>query len=132
MGKFLNVLYETVKSLTEKLKKKEMELRLNKSVGEVKMSKNVDFGLVKVKNVEIGSNIVKMPEIKLKNSAKPEKPLETTPGTIPETKNLQELTKKLEKLEKEKLDLQDELDETLREKRVSDVEKRKRVDDSVE
>jgi len=127
-GEEMEGLYETVKTLTEKLKKKEMELRLNKSDGEVKMSKNVDFGLVKVKNVEIGSKTVKMPEITLKHGAKPEKPLETTP----ETKNLKELTKKLEKLEKEKLDLQDELNETLREKRVSDVEKRKRVDDSVE
>jgi len=136
-GEEMEGLYETVKSLTEKLKRKEMELRLNKSgsekVGRVKVSKNVDFGSVKsvenVKNVEIESEIAEKPEITLKNSVKPEKTLEINLETLPKPKNLEELNKKLKKLEKEKLDLQDELNETLRGKRVSDVsEKRKRVD----
>jgi chromosome segregation ATPase len=142
-GEEMEGLYETVKSLTEKLKRKEMELRLNKSgsekVGRVKVSKNVDFGSVKsvenVKNVETESEIAEKPEITLKNSVKPEKTLETNLETLPKPQkcvgqNLEELNKKLKKLEKEKLDLQDELNETLRGRsRVSDVsEKRKRVD----
>lgn len=142
-GEEMEGLYETVKSLKEKLKKKEMELRLNKSIGKVKGPRNVDFDKNSGNPSILESRAEKTSDTLVKNgvkSGKSEKRQETTPKTasenmsknpseaFPETKNLEELNKKLKKLEKEKLDLQDELNETLREKRVSDVEKRKRVD----
>merc|ERR1719291_707774 len=61
----------------------------------------------------------------------PEKVTQNIPekSTATDSQNLAEINKKLEKLEKEKLDLQNDLDRTLNcEKRVSDVEKRKRID----
>merc|ERR1712066_1142238 len=108
-------LHQTIKILTEKLSKKEMELRLEKSV-------RIDDPK------ETRKDTKKLSKRSIEQPKATEKLCES------DTQSLEELNKKLEKLEKEKLDLQNELTKTVSEapKRVSDVEKRKRLDSTDE
>merc|ERR1712173_83247 len=82
-GEEMECLNQTIRDLTEKLQKKEKELR------KVKICEN--------------------PKITATTVEKP--PLVPSPGT--DKKNLAEINKKLEKLEKEQKNLQTELDRTL-------------------
>jgi len=100
-GEEMSCLNQTIRDLTEKLQKKEKELR------KVKISENQ-------KSVA---------------TEKPASQIAPSPGT--DKKNLAEINKKLEKLEKEQKNLQSELDRTLNTD-VNVVEKRKRTDEAAE
>merc|ERR1712173_10512 len=100
-GEEMACLNQTIRDLTEKLQKKEKELR-------------------KVKISENQKSVV---------TEKPASQVAPSPGT--DKKNLAEINKKLEKLEKEQKNLQSELDRTLNTD-VNVVEKRKRTDEAAE
>jgi len=166
-GEEMDELNRTIRCLTEKLERKEKELRTKDDKSrKLKFSENLDSEKVTstvtekvarnvsekvtrnvpekvTRNVpeKVTRNIPEvtrnLPEKVTRNVPEkvtrnfPEKSTQNLPekSTATDSQNLAEINKKLEKLEKEKLDLQNELDRTLNcEKRVSDVEKRKRID----